>query len=67
MLDRIFSGDIGATRRWSPWGLFVMALGVACVAVSGRLSGGREGRAIVLKLAGLLITAAGTLITVKLI
>ena len=53
--------------RWNPLGLIVMALGVALSALSGRLSQGHEGRKLALKLIGLLIVAAGALITMKII
>ena len=67
MLDKIFSGDAGDFGRWNPVGLIVMALGVALYALAGRLSQGREGRKLALKLIGLLVVAAGALITMKII
>ncbi len=65
MLERIFSGSAADLSRWNPLGLVVMALGVALNALSGRLSQGREGPKLAMKLAGLLAVAAGALITVK--
>lgn len=44
-----------------------MALGVAVYALAGRLAQGREGRKMALKLIGLLIVAAGALVTVKIV
>ena len=67
MLEKIFSGDAGDFGRWNPVGLIVMALGVALNALSGRLSQGREGRKLALKLIGLLVVAAGALVTMKII
>ena len=67
MLEKIFSGDAADLGRWNPAGLFVMALGVAVYALAGRLAQGREGRKMALKLIGLLIVAAGALVTVKIV
>ncbi|MBQ8953907.1 MAG: hypothetical protein IJ048_07295 [Clostridia bacterium] len=67
MLEKIFSGEAGDLGRWSPLGLVVMALGVALSALAGRLSKGVEGRRLALKLMGVLIVAAGALITMKVI
>ncbi len=66
MLEKIFSGSAADLSRWNPLGLVVMALGVALNALSGRLSRGREGRKLALKLIGLLLVAAGALVTVRL-
>ena len=46
---------------------FVMALGVALSCLSKRLSKGSEGRQMALKFGGVLIVAAGALITMKII
>jgi len=67
VLERIFSGSAADLGRWNPWGLVVMALGVALAALSGRLSAGRERRKMALKLIALLIVAAGALLAVRII
>ena len=67
MLEKIFSGSAGDLSRWNPAGLIVMALGVALSALAGKLSRGREGRRIALKLIGVLIVAAGALVTIKVV
>ena len=67
MLEKIFSGEAGDLGRWNPAGLFVIALGVALSCLSKRLSKGSEGRQMALKFGGVLIVAAGALITMKII
>ena len=67
MLEKIFSGLAGDLSRWNPAGLIVMALGVALSALASKLSRGREGRRIALKLIGVLIVAAGALVTIKVV
>ena len=64
MLDKIFSGAMADTSRFSVPGLIVMALGVALNAFAGTLSGGDERRGHLIRLGGLVIVMAGALIAV---
>ena len=67
MLDRLFSGSIGDTCRYSIAGLIVMALGVALTALAGRLAGGvGSGRYFVFKIGGMLLVMVGALVAVRL-
>ena len=66
MLDRIFSGNMADTSRFSVPGLIVMALGVALSVLAGKLAGGDEKRYYFFKFGGLVVVMIGALIAVKL-
>ena len=66
MLDKIFSGELADTSRFSVPGLIVMALGVALSVLAGKLARGNEKRYYLFKFGGLIAVMAGALITVKL-
>ena len=67
MLDRLFSGSPSDLTRWEPWGLAVMALGVVLTLFSDKIARGQTDRGMLVKLAGVLITALGALITIKIV
>ena len=69
---RVFSAPPGDFSRVNPWGLALMLLALACVLASGRVAARvaparREMVALGIKLAGLLMAAAGALGALKLI
>lgn len=67
VLDRIFSGEAGDMSRFSVPGLIVMALGVICVLLARRVSGGIQSRRYyVMKLGGLALVMIGAVVAVKL-
>ena len=66
MLDKIFSGAMADTSRFSVPGLIVMALGVALIVLAGKLAKGNEKRYYLFKFGGLIAVMAGALIAVKL-
>ncbi len=66
MLDKIFSGSMADTSRFSVPGLIVMALGVAMSVLAGKLAKGSEKRYYLFKFGGLIVVMIGALITVKL-
>ena len=66
MLDKILSGSMADTSRFSVPGLIVMALGVAVSALAGKLARGNEKRYYLFKFGGLLVVMIGALIAVKL-
>lgn len=66
VLDKIFTGKADLSRVSVP-GLIVMALGVAVVILSGKLSGGvTNGRYYAFKLGGMLLVMIGAVIALKL-
>jgi len=66
VLDKIFSGSMADTSRFSVPGLIVMALGVAMSVLAGKLAKGNEKRYYLFKFGGLIAVMAGTLIAVRL-
>jgi len=66
VLDKIFSGSMADTSRFSVPGLIVMALGVAMSVLAGKLAKGNEKRYYLFKFGGLIVVMIGAVIAVKL-
>ena len=67
MLNGLFSGSPGDLSRWNPWGLGLMALGVALALLADKLAGGRFGKSAALRLGGLAVVILGALVTMKIL
>ena len=66
MLDRIFSGDMSDTSRFSIAGLIVMALGVLLALLARHVAKGVQGKLYWgMKFGGLILVIVGALLTMK--